>query len=121
MSVRITEDVWFECHEEIIHCPVLWSYYLADCSASNTRLLSISTNDNNHRYRMQCTIMRHGYLLVSLLYICLKETKSHMRQNISSHLLKAFNRITTCTHSRKLTISSVEQWRQQVLISSLWL
>ncbi len=78
-----------------------------------------STNTNTHRYTMQPIITLDDHLLLSILHIFLKQTKSHMRENIRSHLLKIFSKIITCTSSRKLTIYLVEQWREQVFISSL--
>jgi hypothetical protein len=77
-----------------------------------------STNATTHSYTVQPTITLDGHLL-SPIYLCLKEPKGHMSENIRSHLLKTSNVVVTCSSSGKLTTSLVEYWRDHVLIPSL--
>lgn len=77
-----------------------------------------STNATTHSYTVQPTIALDGELL-SPVYLCLKEPKGRMSENIRSHLFKASNVIVTCSSSGKLTTSLVEYWRDKVLLPSL--
>lgn len=77
-----------------------------------------SINATTHSYTIQPTITLDGQLL-SPLYLCLKEPKGHMSENIRSHLFKASNVVITCSSSGKLTTFSVEYWRDHVLLPSL--
>ncbi len=77
-----------------------------------------STNATTHSYTVQPTITLDGHLL-SPLYLCLKEAKGHMSENIRSHLFKASNVVTTCSSSGKPTTSLVEYWRDYVLLPSV--
>jgi hypothetical protein len=75
-------------------------------------------NAITHSYTVQPTIALDGHLL-SPLYLCLKEPKGHMSENIRSHLFKASNVVIICSSSGKLTTSLVEHWRDHVLLPSL--
>jgi hypothetical protein len=77
-----------------------------------------SINATTHSYTVQPTIALDGHLL-SPLYLCLKEPKGHMSENIRSHLFKASNVVIICSSSGKLTTSLVEYWRDHVLLQSL--
>ena len=66
-----------------------------------------STNASTHSYTVQPTITLDEHLL-SPVYLCLKEPKGHMNENIRSHLFKASNVVVTCSSSGKLTTSLVE-------------
>jgi hypothetical protein len=77
-----------------------------------------STNATTHSYTVQPTITLDGHVL-SPLYLCLKEPKGHMSENIRSHLFKTSNVVVTCSSSGKLTTSLVEYWRDHVLLPSL--
>ena len=63
-----------------------------------------SINATTHSYTVQSTIVLDGHLL-SPLYLCFKEPKGHMSENIRSHLFKASNVVITCSSSGKLTTS----------------
>jgi hypothetical protein len=76
-----------------------------------------SINATTHSYTVQPTITLDGHLLSSL-YLCLKEPKGHMSENIRSHLFKTSNVVITCSSSGKLTTSLVEYWRDHVLLLS---
>jgi hypothetical protein len=77
-----------------------------------------STNATTHSYTVQPTITLDGQLL-SPIYLCLKEPKRSMSENIRSHLFKASNVVVTCSSSGKLTTFLVENWRDHVLLPSL--
>ena len=77
-----------------------------------------SINATTHSYTAQPTISLARHLL-SPVYLCLKEPKGHMSDNIRSHLFKASNVVVTCSSSGKLTTSLVEYWRDHVLLPSL--
>lgn len=61
-----------------------------------------SINATTYSYTVQPTITLDGHLL-SPVYLCLKEPKGHMSENIRSHLFKASNVMITCSSSGKLT------------------
>ncbi len=77
-----------------------------------------SINATTHSYTVQSTITLDGHIL-SPLYLCLKEPKGHMSENIRSHLFKASNVAITCSSSGKLTTSLVEYWHDRVLLPPL--
>ena len=77
-----------------------------------------STNATTHSYTVQPTITLDGHLL-SPVYLCLKESKGYISENIRSHLFKTSNVVITCSSSGKLTTSLVEFWRDHVLLPSL--
>jgi hypothetical protein len=77
-----------------------------------------SINATTHSYTVQPTIALDGHLF-SPLYLCWKEPKVHMSENIRSHIFKASNVVITCSSSGKLTTSLVEYWRDHVLLPSL--
>jgi hypothetical protein len=66
-----------------------------------------STNASTHSYTVQPTITLDGNLL-SPIYLCLKEPKGRISENIRSHLFKTSNVIVMCSSSGKLTTSLVE-------------
>ena len=57
--------------------------------------------------------------IVGPIYLCLKEPKGRMSDNIKAHLYKADNVIVTCSASGKLTTSLVEYWHGHVLLPSI--
>lgn len=77
-----------------------------------------SINATTHSYTIQPTTSLDGHL-PSSLYLCLKEHKGYMSENIRSHLFKASNVVITCSSSGKPTTSLVEYWRDHVLLPSL--
>jgi len=76
-----------------------------------------SINATTHSYTVQPTIVPDGHLL-SPLYLCLKDPKGYMSENIRSHLFKASNVVITCSSSGKLTTSLVEYSHDHVLLPS---
>ena len=97
-----------------IHSSRTLSYEGEKVTAGSVR----SANATTHSYTVQPTITLDGHLL-SPIYLCLKEAKGHISENIRSHLFKATNVIITCNKSGKLTTSLVEYWRDHVLLPSL--
>ena len=77
-----------------------------------------SVNATTHSYIVQPTITLDGYFL-SPLDLCLKEPSGRLSDNIRSCLFKASNVVITCSSPGKLTTSSVEYWRDIVLLPSL--
>ena len=57
--------------------------------------------------------------IIGLIYLCLKEPKGRMSDNIKAHLYKADNVVVACSASGKLTTSFVEYWRDHVLFPSI--
>ena len=57
--------------------------------------------------------------IVGPIYLCLKEPKGRMSDNIKAHLYKADNVVVTCSASGKLTTSLVEYWCDHVLLPSI--
>ena len=57
--------------------------------------------------------------IVGPIYLCLKEPKGRMNDNIKAHLYKADNVVVTCSASGKLTTSLVEYWRDHVFLFSI--
>ena len=66
-----------------------------------------SINETTHSYTVQSMISLSGKI-VGPIYLCLKEPKGRMSDNIKAHLCKAENVIVTCSASGKLTTSLVE-------------
>ena len=66
-----------------------------------------STNEITHSYTVQPMISLSGKI-IGPIYLCLKEAKGRMSDNIKAHLYKADNVLVTCSASGKLTTSLVE-------------
>ena len=77
-----------------------------------------SINETTHNYTVQPMISLSGKI-VGPIYLCLKEPKGRMSDNIKAHLYKADNVLVTCSASGKLTTSLVEYWRDHVLLPSI--
>ena len=77
-----------------------------------------SINETTHSYTVQPTISLNGKI-VGPIYLCLKESKGQMSDNIKAHLYNADNVVVTCSASDKLTTSLVEYWRDHVLLPSI--
>ena len=57
--------------------------------------------------------------IVGSIYLCLKESKERMSDNIDAYLYKADNVTVICSASGKLTTSLVEYWPGHVLLPSI--
>ena len=57
--------------------------------------------------------------IVGPIYLCLKEPKGRMSDNIKAHLYKADNVVVTCSASGKLTTFLVEYCGDHVLLLSI--
>ena len=77
-----------------------------------------SVNATTHSYTVQQIISLGGHL-IGPVFVCLKEVKGRMSDNIKAHLFKADNVVCTCSASGKLTTSLVEYWRDTVLAQCL--
>ena len=79
-----------------------------------------SINETTHSYTVQPMISLNRKI-VGPIYLCLKEPKGRMSDNIKAHLYNAENVVVTCSASGKLTTSLVEYWRDHVLLPSILL
>ena len=77
-----------------------------------------SINETTHSYTVQPMISLSGKI-VDPIYLCLKEPKGRMSDNIKAHLYKADHVVVTCSASGKLTTSLVEYWCDHVLLPSI--
>ena len=77
-----------------------------------------SINEITHNYTVQPMISLSGKI-VGPIYLCLKEPKGRISDNIKAHLYKAENVVVTCSASGKLTTSLVEYWHDHVLLPSI--
>ncbi|CAF4688023.1 unnamed protein product, partial [Rotaria sp. Silwood2] len=77
-----------------------------------------SKNATTHSYTVQPMISAAGKL-VGPVFLCLKEPKGKMSENIKNKLFPASNVVVTCSSSGKLTTSLVEYWRDHVLRKSV--
>ena len=66
-----------------------------------------SINETTHRYTVQSMISLSGKI-VGPIYLCLKELKGRMSDNIKAYLYNADNVVVICSASGKLTTSLVE-------------
>ena len=66
-----------------------------------------SINETTHSDTVQPMISLSGKI-AGPIYLCLKEPKGRMSDNIKAHLYKADNVVVTCSASGKLTTSLVE-------------
>jgi hypothetical protein len=74
-----------------------------------------SLHNTTHSYTVQPLISMAGGL-VGPLYLCLKEPKGHMSENIKQGLFKADNIVITCSKSGKLTTSLAQYWSDNILL-----